>query len=135
MNYLTYASTEMFSSTDLIRKSKMVFDKISKNEIEKAVILRDGKPSFMLLDFQTYENIMNDYLRLKNIESTKSNSKTKILQDNYQEEKTIDSSDIKSTDDIDEEQLQKALEQIEQLQIGEPNNDTQVDKPLKEFWD
>jgi hypothetical protein len=135
MNYLTYASTEMFSSTDLIRKSKMVFDKISKNEIEKAVILRDGKPSFMLLDFQTYENIMNDYLRLKNIESTKSNSKTKILQDNYQEEKTIDSSNIKSTDDIDEEQLQKALEQIEQLQIGEPNNDTQVDKPLKEFWD
>ncbi len=57
MNYLRYSSDEMFSSTELIRKSKKIFDKLNKKEIEKAIILRDGKPGFMLLDFQTYEKI------------------------------------------------------------------------------
>ena len=60
MNYLRYSSDEMFSSTELIRKSKMIFDKLNKEEIEKAIILRDGKPGFMLLDFATYEKIMKD---------------------------------------------------------------------------
>ncbi len=137
MNYLTYASAEMFSSTDLIRKSKMIFDKISKDEIEKAVILRDGKPSFMLLDFQTYENIMNDYLRLKNIESKKTNiTQNEVKQTVYKEDVGIQSKDvINSTDDIDEVELQKALDQIEQLDIEELGSNISEDKPLKEFWD
>lgn len=65
MNFLHYKSDEMYSSTQLIRQSKMIFDKLSKDEIEKAVILRDGKPSFLLLDFATYEKIMEEYLQLK----------------------------------------------------------------------
>ena len=64
MNYLRYSSDEMFSSTELIRKSKKIFDKLNKKEIEKAIILRDGKPGFMLLDFATYEKIMKNYERL-----------------------------------------------------------------------
>lgn len=79
MNHLRYASNEMFSSTQLIRQSKQIFDKLNTKEIEKAIILRDGKPTFMLLDFETYENIMNEYLKLKqtnslNIQTTVQNT-------------------------------------------------------------
>jgi len=64
MNYLRYSSDEMFSSTELIRKSKNIFDKLNKKQIEKAIILRDGKPGFMLLDFATYEKIMREFEKL-----------------------------------------------------------------------
>ena len=76
MSLLQYTSKEMFSSTELIRKSKNVFDKLAKDEIEKAIILRDGKPSFMLLDFNKYEDIMTEYLAMK----AELENKTTILQ-------------------------------------------------------
>jgi len=61
MDLLQYRSNEMFSSTELIRKSKMVFDKISKKEIEKAVILRE-----LLVSLYTYlhRNYLFVYLNL-----------------------------------------------------------------------
>lgn len=65
MSKIYYSSDEMFSSTDLIRKSKPIFDLVAKKTIDKAVILRDGKPSFILLDFLEYEKLMKDYLSLK----------------------------------------------------------------------
>ena len=65
MGLLLYKSNEMFSATQLIRQSKMIFDKIVNNEIDKAIILRDGKPGFLLMDFEKYEKIMADYERLK----------------------------------------------------------------------
>ena len=37
MGLLQYTSNEMFSSTELVRKSKNIFDKLNKNEIEKAI--------------------------------------------------------------------------------------------------
>ena len=65
MALLLYKSNEMFSSTELIRKSKMIFDKILGRKIEKAIILRDGKPSFLLMEFAKYEKIMAEYEELK----------------------------------------------------------------------
>ena len=65
MGLLQYTSNEMFSSTELVRKSKNIFDKLNKNEIEKAIVLRDGKPGIILLDFNYYEQIMAEYLSLK----------------------------------------------------------------------
>ncbi|MDX9743520.1 MAG: hypothetical protein RBT59_06850 [Arcobacteraceae bacterium] len=65
MNHLRYSSNEMFSSTHLIRQSKQIFDKLQEKEIEKAVILRDGKPSFIMLDFDYYEKVMAEYALLK----------------------------------------------------------------------
>lgn len=65
MSLLQYTSNEMFSSTELVRKSKNIFDKLNKKEIEKAIILRDGKPNTIILDFSEYEKIMSDYLKLK----------------------------------------------------------------------
>ena len=50
----------MFSSTELVRKNKYIFDKLNKNEIEKAIILRDGKPGIILMDFNHYEQIISE---------------------------------------------------------------------------
>ncbi|RLA80385.1 MAG: hypothetical protein DRG78_11065 [Epsilonproteobacteria bacterium] len=74
MQHLLYSSNEMYSSTDLIRKSKTIFNKIISNEIDKAIIMRDGKPSFMLLEFDKYEKIMLEYDILKAKELANSNA-------------------------------------------------------------
>ncbi len=74
MSHLLYSSNEMYSSTELIRKSKTIFNKILNNEIDKAIILRDGKPSFMLLDFDKYEKIMAEYDELKASSSLNNNT-------------------------------------------------------------
>ena len=50
MSLLQYTSDEMFSATDLVRKNKSIFDKLQKRD-RKTIILRDGKPSIMMLDF------------------------------------------------------------------------------------
>jgi len=65
MGLLLYKSNEMFSATQLIRQSKMIFDKIINKDIEKAIILRDGKPGFLLMDFEKYEKIMAEYEKLQ----------------------------------------------------------------------
>ncbi len=81
MNYLRYSSDEMFSSTELIRKSKNIFDKLNKKQIEKAIILRDGKPGFMLLDFATYEKIMREFEKLNKKVSKKEDDLYLSLED------------------------------------------------------
>lgn len=144
MNYLQYTSKEMYSSTELIRKSKMIFEKLNKNEIEKAVILRDGKPSFMLLDFESYEKIMAEYISLKeHFEKSKQEVKKVKAQETKSEPK-------KCEKEIEEEELQKALQQIDDMNFddyGESSNiiadviieerpiEENPDKSLKEFWD
>ena len=65
MGLLLYKSDEMYSSTELIRKSKMIFNKVLDKEIDKAIILRDGKPCFLLMEFQKYEKIMAEFEELK----------------------------------------------------------------------
>lgn len=112
MNLLTYTSKEMFSSTELIRKSKMVFEKLHNDEIEKAVILRDGKPSLILMDFEKYEKIIQAY---ENEEVTKTKDipiKRKALKPIVEEKKIITS--INQIDDLD---LQKAFDEIENLDM------------------
>ena len=80
MGLLLYKSDEMYSSTELIRKSKMIFDKVLDKEIDKAIILRDGKPCFLLMEFKKYEKIMAEYEELKNyVESTKENAPKKRI--------------------------------------------------------
>lgn len=124
MSLLQYTSKEMFSSTELIRKSKMVFDKLNANEIEKAIILRDGKPSFLLLDFEKYETIMTEYLELK--EQVKELKKTNRIVDNNKK-------DIKKDDDISENDLEIALAKIEELDLR--NEENKEKQPLKDFWE
>lgn len=125
MNPLQYTSKEMFSSTELIRKSKMVFDKLHNQEIEKAIILRDGKPSFMLLDFAMYEEIMKEYLILKSKENSNSNEnkKTVIPQE-------IKPAETDSIDKLNEKDLEEALAQIDELNLENGEKE-----PLKEFWE
>ncbi|MGB6328979.1 MAG: hypothetical protein WBF48_08615 [Halarcobacter sp.] len=156
MHPLQYTSEEMFSSTELIRKSKLVFDKLHKKDIEKAIILRDGKPSFMLLDFSVYEKIMNEYLNLKELYDSKNISQAQTIKKETSakpientriiEERKILEEKIKPNelDAIDEVDLEEALAQIDSLDLesfSSSKNEETLDvskdekKSLKEFWE
>ena len=136
MNILQYKSNEMVSSTELIRKSKNIFNKLQKKEIEKAVILRDGKPQFMLLDFDTYEELMTEYMALKDMLD---DEKPKV-------KKKIEKKDEPITDDeLNKDELEEAFAKIEKLGLDETNisevdikieDATDIEKQaLKEFWE
>ena len=144
MNPLQYTSKEMFSSTELIRKSKMVFDKLNKQEIEKAIILRDGKPSFMLLDFESYEKIMKEYLELKSRPSLNTNRREIIITEEpikeiiqEKEPEKIIEKEPKNLEELDEKDLEAALAQIDELDLENFESPKEDDKkqPLKDFWD
>lgn len=146
MDYLRYSSDEMFSSTELIRKSKTIFDKLNKKEVEKAIILRDGKPSFMLLDFETYEKIMKEYIQLKeskkviineeylsldDIEVIQKESKKEkdepVIENIESKDKThsekVQEIDEITSGDIDDEEFKRALEEIEKIEFDNLKSD------------
>jgi len=138
MNYLQYKSNEMFSSTNLIRKSKSIFDKLQNNEIEKAVILRDGKPSFIMIEFEHYERIMNEYQKLKELELTlykNISTEEEIIQDKKEiklEEEDRSSENLHKKNKINKTDLLNKLDSID----GIINNDTEEkNDKLKEFWE
>lgn len=120
MNPLQYTSEEMYSSTELIRKSKTIFEKLQKKDIEKAVILRDGKPSFMMMDFNTYEKLMKEYLELK--DNTHQEKPKKSVK-----EKPKTTEEYTKVEELDEKSLEEALNEIENLDLEQ--------EPLKEFWE
>lgn len=126
MSLIQYTSDEMFSATDLVRKNKYIFDKIQSKEIQKAIILRDGKPSAIIFDFMEYEKIMKEYLSLKSNTDSKSDDKI---------EKISKISDDKITKD----DYETALKEIEKLSA---NSEFKFDKDLVEtnqklddFWE
>ena len=133
MSLLQYTSDEMFSATDLVRKNKSIFDKLQKKEIEKVIILRDGKPSIMMLDFSEYEKLMKDYLNLKAGNSTNINTKT--INETVVEEKTI-----KSDSKISQEDYEAAMKEIEQISFSsdfsiKEDDEQKTPQALKEFWE
>ncbi len=133
MSLLQYTSDEMFSATDLVRKNKSIFDKLQKKEIEKAIILRDGKPSIMMLDFSEYEKLMKDYLNLKAGNSTNINTKTN--NETVVEEKTI-----KSDSKISQEDYEAAIKEIEKISFSsdfsiKEDDEQKTPQALKEFWE
>jgi len=150
MTHLLYASDEMFSSTQLVRQSKKIFDKLSSNEIEKAIILRDGKPNFMLLDFNTYEEIMKDYINLKKAQNDNVIKKeVKILEEVKPEEiKTEEKNQITNVIENEEfteeenRELQEALKRLDELDLdpvlkSQAKEKLQKETPtgeIKEFW-
>ena len=143
MLLLKYTSKEMFSSTELVRKSKNIFDKLNRKEIEKAIILRDGKPNTILLDFEEYEKIMTDYLKLKGkgiveIPSIESEKNETIKSDkNISKKENIEDKKISSNSKIEDEDFQAALNKIDDLEFFTDSNQLKKDKDetLKEFWD
>lgn len=133
MSLLQYTSDEMFSATDLVRKNKSIFDKLQKKDIEKAIILRDGKPSIMMLDFTEYEKLMKDYLNLKAGNSTNINTKT--INETVVEEKTI-----KSDSKISKEDYEAAMKEIEKISFSsdfsiKEDDEQKTPQALKEFWE
>lgn len=133
MSLLQYTSDEMFSATDLVRKNKSIFDKLQKKEIEKAIILRDGKPSIMMLDFSEYEKLMKDYLSLKAGNSTNINTKTI-------NETVIEGQTIKSDSKISQEDYEAAMKEIEKISFSsdfsiKEDDEQKTPQALKEFWE
>ena len=133
MSLLQYTSDEMFSATDLVRKNKSIFDKLQKKEIEKAIILRDGKPSIMMLDFSEYEKLMKDYLSLKEGNSTNINTKTI-------NETVIEGQTIKSDSKISQEDYEAAMKEIEKISFSsdfsiKEDDEQKTPQALKEFWE
>ena len=133
MSLLQYTSDEMFSATDLVRKNKSIFDKLQKKEIEKAIILRDGKPSIMMLDFSEYEKLMKDYLSLKAGNCTNINTKTI-------NETVIEGQTIKSDSKISQEDYEAAMKEIEQISFSsdfsiKEDDEQKAPQALKEFWE
>ncbi len=128
MGLLQYTSKEMFSSTELVRRSKYIFDKLNSNEIEKAIILRDGKPGVILLDFNYYEELINEYLSLK---EKKQNEKNLVKVDLVSEKVLTNNNDIYKEDKVEE-----VFEKKEDNEFSF-DSDFTLDKnePLKEFWD
>ncbi len=126
MSLIQYTSDEMFSATDLVRKNKYIFDKIQSKEIEKAIILRDGKPSAIIFDFTEYEKIMKEYLSLKSNIDSKSADKT---------EKISKISDDKITKD----DYETALKEIEKLSANSEfkfdNDLVETNQKLDDFWE
>lgn len=128
MGLLQYTSNEMFSSTELVRKSKNIFDKLNRNEIEKAIVLRDGKPGIILLDFNHYEQIMSEYLSLKNqIPSNKQEIKKDIK---------LEKVEPKKETEIEKEEVKASFPDDDNNEFSF-DTDLTKDKPepLKEFWD
>ena len=132
MGLLQYTSNEMFSSTELVRKSKNIFDKLNKNEIEKAIVLRDGKPGIILLDFNYYEQIMAEYLSLKTDNTNINIKKNKVPK----VEKIFIDKDIQKISDEIKEVVNSTSQDKEELEFSF-DTDLAKDKtePLKEFWD
>jgi PHD/YefM family antitoxin component YafN of YafNO toxin-antitoxin module len=154
----------MFSSTQLVRQSKKIFDKLSSNEIEKAVILRDGKPNFMLLDFNTYESIMKEFIQLKEDQNKQKviTSENKIVQEepvvikkeeDIQIEDEIIDNNIEfneKTEEVNEngftpeedKELQEALKRLDELELdpilkSEAKEELKKERStgeIKEFW-
>lgn len=127
MPLLQYSSKEMFSATDLVRKNKYIFDKLNSKEIEKAVILKDGKPSFIMMDFDFYEEIIEEYEKLKS-------RNRKIVDDKKEEIPSInDNQESNEFDKISEDEFKKALEDIEKLEKQNNIENIKSDE-LKDFW-
>ena len=131
MGLLQYTSSEMFSSTELVRKNKYIFDKLNKNEIEKAIILRDGKPNIILLDFNEYERIIGEYLELKE------NAGMPIIKKEDKEIQKKVPIKIETEEKIDKLKYQNALKEIEKLDFSFESEKVKEEKneQLKEFWD
>jgi len=157
MTHLLYASDEMFSSTQLVRQSKKIFDKLSTNEIEKAIILRDGKPNFMLLDFNTYESIMKEFIQLKNNQNKEKEirinkvviEKPIVLQkeEDIQIQEDVNDENIEATNENgftqeEEKELQEALKKLDELELdpilkSEAKEELKKERStgeIKEFW-
>lgn len=126
MSLIQYTSDEMFSATDLVRKNKYIFNKIQSKEIQKAIILRDGKPSAIIFDFTEYEKIMKEYLSLKSNTTGKTSDK-------------IEKINKIGDNEISQDDFQIALKEIEKLSANSEskfdNELVETNQKLNDFWE
>ena len=126
MSYLLYSSDEMFSATELLRKSKSIFDRITTKVIDKAIILRDGRPTFILFNFKEYERIMGDYEKYKTFYDTYSNTYENTLNNTESNKYHISLNEIIEKDTINDKNTSE--DYIEATPLTKKNNDTNINK-------
>ncbi len=133
MGLLLYKSDEMYSSTELIRKSKMIFDKVLDKKIDKAIILRDGKPSFLLMEFKKYEKIMAEYEDLKSyVSSLKENNSSKVIKKSKQLETPKEElSNSQEIPEVISPNIEKKPINISPIQNITPEDKTKIEKLTK----
>lgn len=139
MSYLLYSSDEMFSSTELIRKSKSIFDKVTHHDIDKAIILRDGKPTFILFDFYEYEKIMKEYTLLKSSLQTDEHItiQTTIQTDIHKNDDIVEATQVSQEIAIVEKSVEKKnIEKEKQLDdfVITLDSEDMDESEIKEFW-
>lgn len=138
MGLLLYKSDEIFSQKELAENNQVIFKKITDNEIDKAVILNDSEVKFLVMDFSKYENIMKEYIELKD----------KYSVDNKIEDTEEDEDEIiipKKQEDLDNiiddlmEDMEEEIEEIKPKKIDPAkvvpprpkNNVEDIDEPIK----
>lgn len=141
MGLLLYKSDEIFSQKELAENNQVIFKKITDNEIDKAVILNDSEVKFLVMEFSKYENIMKEYMELKDRYSI----------DNKIEDTEEDEDEIiipKKQDDLDNiiddlmDDMEEEIEEIEEIKpkkidpakVVPPrpeNNIEEIDEPIK----
>ena len=92
---------------------------------------RRMQPGIILMDFNHYEQIIREYLELK--EANKNSIQSKIKKDELNLEKKQGSA-YEVKDEINNEELQTALDKIDFNFDSTKTNNDKVE-PLKEFWD
>lgn len=100
MALLLYKSNEMYSSTELIRDNTIIFEKIREREIEKAVILEEGKPRFLLMDFEQYEEIVSEYEELQSYVNKMKKAPLESKESNDVKQKEIEEKETESKDSL-----------------------------------
>lgn len=117
MDLLLYSSKEMFSSSKLDEGGVEILDKISNKEIDKAVILKDAKPSHLILDFEVYESLMKDYTNLKKAMGDESVTITSSSNEDVVQ-KRVERVETQSDEELNQKELEKALKEIESLDLS-----------------
>ncbi|GKT32021.1 hypothetical protein ADUPG1_006297 [Aduncisulcus paluster] len=114
----------------------MIFDKVLEHEIDKAIILRDGKPCFLLMEFQKYEKIMAEYEQLKEYVNTLEKSPKK-KEFKKPKKRKVEKETISEEIEEPEEELKinlpiQNITPEDKAKIDQKNEQTQEEKSLTE---
>lgn len=110
----------------------MIFDKVLDQEIEKAIILRDGKPSFLLMEFEKYENIMAEFEELKEYVESLENGSVKKVKDKSKNKKKDKNLESKQKETLKKEIQQKIEQPIEKEKKVSKTIEKVVEEPVVE---
>jgi hypothetical protein len=124
MDYLKYGLDEIFTIDDFKNGTDDVFERLVSKEIQKAMVLKDSRSKFVVLNLKDYENL------IKGVDINDTKSDTVHTQKSSDEDNTKDTNETKIIEEdisptneetpskdseIDDDELKKALEAIDKI--------------------